>query len=117
MIVAISALFCALAWAGWFMAARASRTVKIQSDRTRRDIAFAEWARGTFITVVPARTPPGELFHRSLYDLQDANVYDGILFTDPSSVIIHGGDAPLIPEAVGIPRTEEKGTGGPRRSA
>ena len=54
-------------------------------DRARADRAFSEWARLTFVSVVDEE---GELFYRSLKDLQDVPEDLGWL-APRSTLIVH----------------------------
>lgn len=105
--ILLSVFFCTAAWTAFFLSARASRRTKTIGDRLRRDAAFAAWSRSTYITVFDSE---GEAFHRSLYELQDADVGQGIVFHHPSSILIHGGDD--FPAAIG-----QEGDSGARGSA
>jgi hypothetical protein len=57
------------------------------NDKARRDAAFAEWSKWTFLSITDRE---GQLFYSSLYDLQDAP--PDMIWPLPGSVLLFHAD-------------------------
>lgn len=68
---------------GLFLTVRQNAATEHAMVKARRDAAFARWAQWTFISVSDA---DGNLFYRSLYDLQDDP--DDLIWANPKAVIL-----------------------------
>lgn len=75
---------CAV-FAALFFLAGAQRAALLDHamDKARRDAAFTQWARWTFISISDSE---GSLYYRSLYDLQDEP--GDLVWTFPRTVIL-----------------------------
>lgn len=101
---ALAAGACALMTAAVLHHIRRQGTVTHQAmAKARRDAAFVEWARRTFISITDHE---GALFHRSLADLQDCP--DDMIWGEPRSVILFYA-GPDEPDPYGIEEDSSRG--------